>query len=145
MDPHTELVNRHSDICALMGLTPRAIEELNGIVFDLSKLSDADRRRRTDARTSEPEVQRADRPLTREEYLERHRQRFEALRLSQASQGELLGAAEFVWGALHEEDVSPEQREAAETVQKMMLAMGGPPPCCDDSLLERAGRGAPCS
>ncbi len=128
-----------------MGLSPSAIEELNRIVLDLSSLLDEDRRERAATGAPEPEMRRADRPLTREEYLERHQHRFESLGVSLPTQLELLGAAEFVWEALHDASVPAEQRETAETIQKMMLAMGGPPPCCDDSLLTRSGRGAPCS
>jgi len=145
MKTKSKLVEKHSEIWTLMRLSPGATDELNRIVVDLSSLLKQDRRERATTGAPEPEILRTDRPLTREEFLERHQYRFESLGVSQATGVELLGAADFVWKALHDADVPAEQRETAETIQKMMLALGGPPPCCDDSMLDRSGRGAPCS
>ena len=145
MNAKTELVHKHSEIWTLMGLSPSASEELNRIVLDLSVLLGEERRELEAAGKPEPEMQRSDRALSRGEYLERHEQRFRSLGVSESTRGELMGAAEFVCGALHNANVPEEQRQTAETIQKMMLAMGGPPPCCDDSLLTRSSRGAPCN
>ena len=142
---NAELVDKHSEIWVLMGLSTAAIEELNQVVINMSNRLAGVRRERAKTSAPEPEVKRADHQLTREEYLERHRQRFEALGISQSTQVELLAAAGFTWEAMHDASVPREQREAAETIRRMMLVTGGPPPCCDDSVLERAVQGAPCS
>ena len=142
---NAELVDKHSEIWALMGLSSGATQELNQIVINLSNRLARARRDRTETSAPEPEVKRANHPLTREEYLERHRQRFDSLGISQSTQVELLAAVGFTWGAVHDASVPREQRAAAETIRTMMLAMGGPPPCCDDSVLEGVGQGVPCS
>jgi hypothetical protein len=140
---NAELVAKHSEIWALMGLSSRAMEELDRIVIDLSNR--LDRARRECAEASAPEAKRVDHQLTRGEYLERHGKRFDALGISPSTQAELLDAAGFTWSAMHDASVPQEQREAAETIRTMMLAMGGPPPCCDDLVLQMAGREASCS
>lgn len=141
----TTLVEKHSEIWELMGLSPGAARELNRIVVDLRKRL-AGARRARDARSEpQPEVKRAEHELTREEFLERHRQRFAALGVTVSTQAELLDAAAFTWRATHDGSVPPGELEVAETIREMMLAMGGPPPCCDDSVLESVGQAPPCS
>ncbi len=144
-DRNAELLDKHSEIWALMGLSPGSIEELNRIVIQLSDRLVRARSERAERSAPEPDVKRADHAITRDEYLERHRQRFDALGISPSTQVELLDAAGFTWSALHDESVPHEQRETAEAIRTMMLAMGGPPPCCDDNVLQTGGQGASCS
>jgi len=124
-----------------MGLSAGSIDELNRIVIDLNKDLVRARSDRADTSTPEPKIERANRTLSGEEYLERHRRRFRALGISPSTQVELLAAARFTWNALNDGSVPSGQREAAQVIQEMMQSMGGPPPCCDDSLFEEAGRG----
>lgn len=142
-DPATDgrrsaLLEKHDEIWALMGLSKDAVAELNGIVVAVHGQMEKNKREKPEAFAHATEVKRAQGPMTREEYMANHKRRFDFLKISEKTQAELIGAAEFVWAALHDPDVAPEKKQTAETIQGMMRAMGGPPPCCDDNLFERA-------
>ncbi len=143
-DASAALVDRHSEIWQLMGLSREAVAELNRIVVDLSGQLTRDRANRAASSTPLPEAKRADYELTRAEFIDGHRRRFVALGIGRSTQAELLDAAAFVWRALHDASVPKEQREAADTIRAMMQAMGGPPPCCDDNVFDVAALGTPC-
>lgn len=135
---NAELVQKHTEIWNLMGLSDHAKAELNGLVVAINTQMDTNRREKPDAYAEAATVQRAPGEQTHDEYIANHRKRFDALGISQPTQAELLGAAEFVWSALHDPAVPASQRVTAEKVQAMMKALNGPPPCCDDNIFRRA-------
>lgn len=132
------LVQQHTEIWNLMGLSPAAIEELNGIVIALNAQMARHRDEEPAAYAELSAVQRAPGQLTHEDYIANHERRFDALRISPPTRAELLASAEFVWIALHDPDVPQEKRRTAEVIQGLMKSLGGPPPCCDDNLFLRA-------
>ena len=141
-DRNQALIKQHDAIWDLMGLSPDARTELDGIVRTVNtqvmknKLGEA---RKFDHIV----VKRAASPLTHDEFVASHRKRFDRLGITASTQKELIQAAEFVWTALHDKKASftLKQREAAQTIQNMMRKMEGPPPCCDDNIFQRAAVG----
>ncbi len=133
------LVKQHDEVWALMGLSANAQEELKGIVTAVNTQA---MKNKFQGQTSEhaAAVKRAPDPLTHDEFIASHRKRFDLLKISAPTQKELLGAAEFVWTALHDEKApfTEEQRKTAQVIQDMMKKMKGPPPCCDDNIFQRA-------
>ena len=121
-----------------MGLSDGAKKELNAIVAAVKAQIETNKKKNPEAFAKAAAVKRAEQPLTREQYIAAHKRRFDALKISDPTQKELLGAAEFVWAALRDPNVAPEKRKVAETIRSMMTAMKGPPPCCDDNIFERA-------
>jgi hypothetical protein len=141
--PETEqrnaaLVRQHTEIWQLMELSPAATSELNGIVVAVHTQMDKNRHDKPEAFAKAASVQRAPGALTHDEYVANHKKRFDFLGISAPTQAELMGAANFVWAALHDPNVPPEKKKTAETIQSMMKALGGPPPCCDDNIFARA-------
>lgn len=132
------LVRQHTEIWQLMELSPAATSELNGIVVAVNTQMDKNRHEKPEAFAKAASVQRASGALTHDEYVANHKKRFDFLGISPSTQAELMGAANFVWAALHDPNVSPEKKKTAETIQSMMKALGGPPPCCDDNIFARA-------
>ncbi|MDH5671642.1 MAG: hypothetical protein OEZ06_05795 [Myxococcales bacterium] len=138
-----QLVERHSEIWALMALSAGAIDELNGVVAAVHGQLQDNLANRPEVVQAAVAVCRQQGPLSREQYLKAHRERFDRLGISEPTQAELIEAAAFVWRALHDAEVSDAERQTALKIEGMMKAMGGPPPCCDDNLFARAAAAAP--
>jgi hypothetical protein len=136
---NAELLERHAEIWGLMGLSARAQEELNETVVSINTGIHANENQRPESFKQATKPRRSDRPLTYENFVSSHKRRFALLKISGATQAELLAALDFTWKALHDPDVPEEKREVAEKIRDLMNSMGGPPPCCDDSIFERAG------
>ena len=136
---NSELVEQHTKIWKLMGLSERPTEELNRIVVAINTQVEKNKHEHPEAFAEVTEVKRSVEPPTYDEYIAKHKQRFGMLKISEPTRKELLAAAELTWNALHDPDVDPEKREVAETIREMMTSMGGPPPCCDDNLFGRVG------
>ena len=134
-----ELVKQHTDIWNLMSLSEPAIEELNRLVVSVKTQVEKNKAENPSAFAEVVEVKRSQAPPTHQEYIAKHKWRFDLMKISEPTQKELLDALEFSWKALHAPDVEPTQRKVAETIRDMMRSMGGPPPCCDDNLFARAG------
>ena len=134
-----ELLKKHDEIWALMGLSASAQEELNATVVAINKGLYENQGKGQSAFEQASAKRPADEPLTYEEFVSQHKRRFALLQLSGPTQVELLAALDFTWKALHDPQVAPEKREVAEKIRDLMKSMGGPPPCCDDSIFERAG------
>lgn len=135
---NAELLQKHTEIWNLMGLSEAATKELNGIVVAVNTQMEKNKNEKPEAFAQATEVKRASGPLTHADYIANHRKRFDFLKISQPTQTELLGAAEFVWTALHDPNVPADKKQTAETIQNMMKALNGPPPCCDDNIFQRA-------
>ncbi len=134
------LLRQHNEIWDLMGLSPKAREELNGIVLDVNTRMDHNRAASPEAWAAASAVKRGQ-PKTREEYMAAHRKRFDALQIGESTQQELLAAADFTWTALQPgSDVPEEKRRTAQKIRDLMSALKGPPPCCDDNIFERAAK-----
>lgn len=137
-----DLLKQHTEIWGLMGLSKKAQDELNGIVVSVNKQIAKNKAEHPDECARVADVKRADHPLNHEEYVANHKKRFDFLKISEPTQKELFGAAEFVWGALHAPDASKkytaEQKKTAGILRDMMKKMNGPPPCCDDNIFARA-------
>jgi hypothetical protein len=136
-----ELLGTHSRIWNLMGLSPAATDELNGIVVSINTKVHENEEKYPEEFAKAREVKRSEMPLTHEEYVAGHKRRFALLGISEPTREELFGALELAWKALHDPDVPEEQRQAALEIREMMRSMGGPPPCCDDNIFTRAGMG----
>ena len=136
---NAELLKRHAEIWGLMGLSARAREELNETVVSVNTGLHENENRRPESFKQAMTPRRSDRPLTYENFVSSHKKRFALLKITGATQGELLAALDFTWKALHDPDVPEEKREVAEKIRDLMISMEGPPPCCDDSIFERAG------
>ncbi len=134
-----ELLRRHNEIWALMGLSASAQEELDATVLAINKGLYENQGERQSVFERATAKRPADEPLTYEAFVSQHKRRFALLELSGPTQVELLAALDFTWKALHDPQVPPERREVAEEIRDLMKSMGGPPPCCDDSIFERAG------
>ncbi len=133
-----ELVRKHGEIWKLMGLSPEATTELNGVVVALNARMAKNKAEHPEAFAAASDVSRAHGEMTHDAYIANHKKRFDALGISALTQAELIGAAEFVWTALHDPNVPAEKKKTAETIRDMMKVMSGPPPCCDDNLIRRA-------
>jgi hypothetical protein len=137
-----DLLKQHTEIWGLMGLSKKAQDELNGIVVSVNKQIAKNKAEHPGECAKVADVKRADHPLNREEYVANHKKRFDFLKISEPTQKELFGAADFVWGALHAPDASKkytaEQQKTAGIIRDMMKKMNGPPPCCDDNIFARA-------
>ena len=134
-----ELVQKHNEVWALMGLSQRARDELNAIVLGINTQIYKNRQERPVEFAQAMHVQRSSEPLTHEAYMGSHKRRFDLLGISQPTQRELLDSTDFIWQALHGDGkFTPEQRKTAETIRDMMKAMSGPPPCCDENIFKRA-------
>jgi hypothetical protein len=136
---NAELLKKHGEIWDLMGLSAGAQEELNGLVVTIHEGIHEKSSATPEAFRQATAPRRSEDPLTHETYVEGHKRRFALLEISEPTQTELLAALELTWKALHDPEVSDEQREVAEKIRALMLSMGGPPPCCDDGIFERAG------
>jgi hypothetical protein len=134
-----ELLRRHNEIWALMGLSASAQEELNATVVAINRGLYENQGERQPAFDQATAKRPTGQPLTYEEFVSQHKRRFMLLQLSGSTQLELLAALDFTWKALHDPQVPAEKREVAEKIRDLMKSMGGPPPCCDDSIFERAG------
>jgi hypothetical protein len=134
---NAELLKKHSEIWELMGLSPRAQQELNDTVVSIN--TGIYENQRPDAFEQATAKRNTESPLTYESYLAGHERRFALLGISEPTQAELLAALTFTWKVLHDPKIPAEQREVAEKIRDLMKSMGGPPPCCDDSIFERAG------
>jgi hypothetical protein len=142
-DPSVEarnqaLVVQHTQIWQLMELSDAAQKELNGVVVAVNRQMAKNKEAHPEAFASAATVKRSGGKLTYDQYMANHKRRFDFLKLSEATQGELLAAATFVWRALHDRDVPEDKRKVAETIKNMMIQLEGPPPCCDDNIFERA-------
>ena len=135
------LVKKHNEIWDLMGLSRSARDELNGIVIAVNTQIMKNKAERPEMMKELSDVKRAEK-LTHEQYIAKHKKRFDGLKISEPTQKELFAAAEFVWKALHStgEDFTDEQRKTAQTIQNMMRELNGPPPCCDDNIFKRASK-----
>jgi hypothetical protein len=136
---NAELLKRHTEIWGLMGLSARSQEELNETVVSINTGIHENENRRPGSFDEAMKPRRSDEPLTYEDFVSSHKRRFALLKISGATQVELLAALDFTWKALHDPDVPEEKRAVAEKIRDLMISMGGPPPCCDDSIFERAG------
>jgi hypothetical protein len=137
------LVKQHNDIWALMGLSQKAKDELNGIVVAVNSQVAKNKKEHPEMMAKIGEPKRTDHAkMTREDYLKAHKTRFDKLKISDATQKELMAGAEFCWAALYDKDAASrfndEQRKVAKTIADMMKQLSGPPPCCDDNIFERA-------
>ena len=141
-DPNREenekLAHLHSDIWQMMGLSESAQKELNAFVLHVNKNIQQNEEEHP-GKIEKIEVKRDPnwQKQTREQYVQKHRERFTKLGLSESTQKELFGAMEVVWRALHDPNVSAEQKAMAEKIRDMMKEL---PACCDDSIFERAAR-----
>jgi hypothetical protein len=135
------LLQMHSEIWSLMGLSQKATEELNEIVVSINTKVHENEHKYPEQFAKARAVKRSELPLTHEEYLASHKRRFELLGISRPTQQELIGALQFTWKALHDPAVPEHRREAAIKIREMMKSMEGPPPCCDDNIFVRAGMG----
>jgi hypothetical protein len=138
-EKNAELLKRHTEIWGLMGLSARAQEELNEAVVSINTGLHENENRRPEPFDEAMNPRRRGEPLTYEDFVSGHKRRFALLKISGATQVELLAALDFTWKALHDPDVPEEKRAVAEKIRGLMISMGGPPPCCDDSIFERAG------
>lgn len=132
------LVHLHSDIWKMMGLSEPAQKELNALVLRINRniqhneTEDPGKMAGISVKR-DPDWQKQ----THEEYVARHRDRFAQFGLSEATQNELFGAMNVVWGALHDPNVPEERKATAEKIREMMKEL---PACCDDAIFERAAR-----
>ncbi len=134
MGDHTKkLLQQHTEIWKMMGLSEPAQKELNAIVVGVEGALEKNKQAHPELFGKEPK--RAKQP-THDEYMAAHKKRFDALKISAATQKELLASAEFVWKALHDPAVAPKDKEVAMKIKDMMKM--GPPPCCDDNIFEKA-------
>jgi hypothetical protein len=133
------LLKQHTEIWDLMGLSPGAKQELNGLVLSINRGIYKNKTERPEAFEKALKPRRSDEPLTYARFVDGHKRRFSLLKISEPTQTELLAALDLTWRALHNPQVPEEQREVAETIRDLMKSMGGPPPCCDDSIFEQAG------
>lgn len=135
------LVQQHDEIWNLMGLSKPARDELDKIVLSVNGQIEHNKAAHPEAIAAAKDVVRAQGEMTHETYVASHKQRFDRLGISAPTQTELLGAADFVWSALHDPSVPAEKRQVAEKIQAMMMkALNGPPPCCDDNIFLRAAK-----
>ena len=132
------LVQMHSDIWNMMGLSESAQKELNNFVLHVNtniQLNEVEH----PAKMDKIEVKRDPnwQKQTHEEYMQKHRERFTKLGVSESTQKELFGAMNVVWRALRDPNVPAEQKAMAEKIRDMMKEL---PACCDDAIFERAAR-----
>ncbi len=137
-----ELVDQHNQIWALMGLSQKAKDELNGIVVAVNNQLAKNKKEHPEMMAANPTLRVPHEKMTHEKYIEAHLGRFKKLGISADTQKELLAGAEFCWSALYDKDAASkfndEQRKVAATIGNMMKQLNGPPPCCDDSIFNRA-------
>ncbi len=135
-EENNKLVERHTEIWKMMGLSPAAQEELNTFVSTVNKNIQHNRVHEADKFQGIPEKRDPNwKEQTHEDYVRKHKERFTKLGISEATQKELLAAGEFVWKALHDPDVPEKDREVAKKIQELMKQL---PKCCDDSIFEKA-------
>ncbi len=132
------LVQLHSEIWAMMGLSKSAQKELNAFVLQINRNIQHNEGAHPE-KMAEIGVKRDPnwQKQTHEQYVQKHRERFGKLGLSESTQKELFGAMDVVWRALHDPSVPAEQKAMAEKIRDMMKEL---PACCDDSIFERAAR-----
>ncbi len=132
------LVRLHSDIWGLMGLSEPAQKELNAFVLRINRNIQHNEAEHP-GKVAAIEVKRDPdwQKQTREQYVQKHRERFAKMGLSEPTQEELFGAMKVVWRALHDPNVPAAQKAMAEKIREMMKEL---PACCDDAIFERAAR-----
>lgn len=135
-EENRKLVAFHTDIWIMMGLSQAAQDELNKFVLGVNRNIQHNRHHNSGQFHAIQEKRDPNwRKQTREEYVKKHKERFDKLGISEATQKELFAAMEFVWRALHDPNVPEKDREVAKKIQEMMKQL---PKCCDDSIFERA-------
>lgn len=135
-EENKKLVEKHTDIWKMMGLSLKAQEELNATVLGVNR--NMQRNRLDDPgkfKAIEPKRDPKWQEHTKDEFFARHKERFSKVGLSGATQKELMGAMEVVWTALRDPNVPEKDKELARKIQEMMKQL---PACCDDSIFEKA-------
>ncbi|MBI2930889.1 MAG: hypothetical protein HYY16_04505 [Planctomycetes bacterium] len=127
------LLARHAEVWKMMGLSENAQKELNSVVVSVHGNMEKNRSAHPELFALEPKRAKQ---LTHDEFIAAHQKRLDALKISAPTQKELLKAAEFVWTALHDSNVSEKDRQLAAKIRDMMKM--GPPPCCDDNIFRKA-------
>lgn len=89
---NAELLKKHSEIWELMGLSPRAQQELNDTVVSIN--TGIHENQRPDAFEQATAKRSSESPLTYESYLAGHKRRFALLEISEPTQAELLAASD---------------------------------------------------
>lgn len=130
-EENQKLVQMHTDIWKMMGLSQAAQDELNRFVLTVNQGIQKNRGGAAIEPKRDPNWQKQ----THEQYVQKHKERFTKLGISEATQKELFQAMDFVWSALHDPNVPEKDKELAKKIQDMMKQL---PKCCDDSIFERA-------